>query len=660
MKSIQVFIHICLFVTSSLLAAEPRVFTLVSPDGKINAKIELKDRIYYSLSVEGKQLITPSAIGMELSDGTILGQNPIARKNKSRNVVEILKPLYGERREIRDNFNELLVTFKGNFTLTARIYNEGFAYRFGYTKREELIIKDELASFNFAGDFQIWAAHQRTNSFEHSYEDFYTVKNLSLLPDTMAMLPVLVKTDADISVLIMESDLEDYPGFHVIKSQSAQLGLQAAFPKVPTKWEPGGLKNFNLVVKERSNDIAKTKGARTFPWRIIKIATEDTQLLDTDIVYKLSSPTVQGIDFSWVTPGKVAWDWWCAVNLLGVDFRSGINTESYKYYIDFAADHGIEYINLDEGWSDQYDLMKLDDQIDLKEIIDYGHEKGVGVFLWCVHWPLDEKLDEAMDQFEAMGVKGLKIDFMDRDDQIMVNYYHRIAKAAAEHQLLVNYHGAYKPSGLHRKYPNVINRESVRGLEYNKFSIPHGTTPEYAVTIPFIRMAAGPMDYTPGAMTNAQQANFAVFFERPMSQGTRCQQLAMFVAYDAPLQMLADAPTAYKAEPKILEFLENVPTTWDETIALDGKVGDYLIIARQKGDTWYVGGMTDWDARVLSVDFSFLKSGTYKAQIFQDGINADRIGNDYQFLEKKVTGNSVLDISLAPGGGFVIKIEEVK
>lgn len=413
---------------------------------------------------------------------------------------------------------------------------------------------------------------------------------------------------------------------------------------------------FNLIVQERADYIAKTQGARSFPWRMVKIATNDVQLLDTDLVYKLSDAPDPSIDFSWVKPGKVAWDWWCAVNLLGVDFRSGINTESYKYYIDFAAENGLEYVNLDEGWSDQYDLMKLDDQIDLKEIVDYAHSKGVGIILWCVHYPLDEKLDEAMAMFDKLGIAGLKIDFMDRDDQVMVDYYHRIAKAAAEHKLLVNYHGAYKPSGLHRQYPNVINRESVRGLEYNKFSKPYGTTPEHAVTIPFIRMAVGPMDYTPGAMTNAQQANFGVFFDRPMSQGTRCQQLAMFVVFEAPLQMLSDAPTAYRAEPVILDYLKDVPTTWDETIALDGKIGDYAIIARKSGDTWYVAGMTDWDPRDLEVDFSFLEKGQYKAEIFQDGINADRIGNDYKKLEKTIAAGSKETFHLAPGGGFVIKL----
>ena len=657
MKCTKALVVLFFIVSMQIDAASPKVFTIVSPDGKLSAKIELKDRIYYSLSLEGVQFMDPSAISMELSDGTIWGKDPVARKNHSINVDQNLEPLYGERNLIRDHFNELTITFKGNYMLTVRLYDEGFAYRFGYTKDGEIVVKDEQASFIFSGDYQIWAAHQRTGSFEHSYEDFYSVRNLSQLPDSMAMLPALVKTDDNLNVLIMEADLEDYPGFHIRKTPGSKIDLEAVFPKVPTSWKPGGLKNFNLVVQERADFIAQTTGARHFPWRIIKIATEDAQLLDTDIVYKLSSPADESMDFSWVRPGKVAWDWWSAINLLGVDFRSGINTKSYKYYIYFAAENGIEYINLDEGWSDQYDLMKLDDQINLKEIIDYGHQKGVGVFLWCVHWPLDEKLDEAMDQFKEMGVKGLKIDFMDRDDQIMVDYFHRIAKAAAEHQLLVNYHGAYKPSGLHRKYPNVINRESVRGLEYNKFAPPYGTTPEYAVTIPFIRMAAGPMDYTPGAMTNAQKANFHVSFERPMSQGTRCQQLAMFVAYDAPLQMLADAPTAYKAEPMILDFLKEIPTTWDETVALDGKIGEYLVIARKKGEGWYVAGMTDWEERKLSVDFSFLKAGNYKARIFQDGINADRIGNDYKYLEKTISGGSLEEFDLAPGGGFVIKIE---
>lgn len=653
MKYLTTIVFITLLFSIATYGASSKSFTLTSPDGKLTANIELKDKIYYSLAFEGRQFIDPSPIGMALYDGTVLGKNPVARKNKLRNVNENLLPLYGKRKVIIDHFNELTITFKGNYTVTARMYDEGFSYRFGYTKKGEIIVKEEEVSFNFSGDYKIWSSHNRSNSFEHSYEDFYTSDILSQFPDTKAVLPILVQTDFNLSIAITESNLEDYPGLHIVKDADSKTGLKGIFPKYPTKWEPGGRRKFTLDVRERADYIAKTAGERTFPWRIIKIATEDAQLLDTDLVYKLSDAHDENIDFSWVKPGKVAWDWWNALNLSGVDFKSGINTESYKYFIDFAAENGIEYINLDEGWSSQYDLMKLSDQINLKEIIDYGHEKGVGVFLWCVHYPLDEKLDEAMNQFEELGVKGLKIDFMNRDDQVMVDYYHRISKAAAEHQLLINFHGAYKPAGLHRKYPNVINREAVRGLEYNKFS-KAGTTPELAVTIPFIRMVAGPMDYTPGAMSNAQKDNFGVFFERPMSMGTRAHQLAMFVVYEAPLQMLADVPTAYEAEPEILEFLKEVPTIWDETVALDGKVGDYVVIARKSGNTWYVGGMTDWDARVLEVDFSFLEKGKYKAQIFQDGVNADRIGNDYTKLELTIEGDSTHEFKLAPGGGFVI------
>jgi alpha-glucosidase len=657
MKTHKLIFFFFLSILTHVYAQAQDSFTVVSPDGKLSAKIELKDKINYSLTFDGQPLIAASPISMEMMDGTTWGKDPAARKNKSRTVDEVLTPLYGKRKAIKDHFNELIITFKGNYTVTFRLYDEAFAYQFGSTKKGELIIRDEEATFNFAGDYKIWLSNAM--GFEHSYENFYTTKKLSEVSDTLSYLPVLVQTDRGVNALITESDLEDYPGFHVVDNPGAPAGLKAAFPKCPTKWAPGGFMKFNLLVQERADYIAKTQGLRTFPWRIVKVATRDVQLLDTDIVYKLSDPQDENIDFSWVKPGKVAWDWWCAINLTGVDFRSGINTESYKYYIDFAAENGIEYINLDEGWSDQYDLMKLDDQINLKEIVDYGKEKGVGVILWSVHYPLDEKLDEAMNQFTELGIKGLKIDFMDRDDQVMVNYYHRIAKKAAEHKLLVNYHGAYKPSGLHRKYPNVINRESVRGLEYNKFSRPFGTTPEHAVSIPFIRMAAGPMDYTPGAMTNAQKANFGVFFERPMSQGTRCQQLAMFVVYDAPLQMLSDAPTAYKADPVILDYLKEVPTVWEETVALDGKVGDYVVIARKSGERWYVGGMTDWDPRDIEVDFSFLEEGKYKAQIFQDGINADRYGNDYALLEKTVDRDSKLQFKLAPGGGFVLKITKL-
>lgn len=645
------------FMAVGVYAAK-KEYEATSPDGKLQVHVLLKDKIYYAMSYDGVPVMSPSPISMVLEDGTELGKNPIAKKGNTTQKDQLLHPLYGKRTQIHDRYSELTITFRGNYSLTLRLYDEGFAYRFNTSLGEQILVKDEEATFNFTGDYQLWAAKSISNSFEHSYENFYNQRPLSQAPDSLMMLPVLVQTDKHLSVLITEANLEDYPGFHVVNNSASATGLKAAFPRLPVKWKPGGHMNFNLKVQQRAGYIAKTTGKRHFPWRVMKIATTDAQLLDTDLVYKLSDPADPDDDFSWVKPGKVAWDWWCAMNLTGVDFRAGINTTTYKYYIDFAAEHGIDYINLDEGWSDQYDIMKLTDQINLKEIIDYGKQKGVGVFLWCVHYALDQKLQEAMDQFEAMGVKGLKIDFMDRDDQLMVNFYHRIAKSAAAHKLLVNFHGAYKPAGLRRKYPNLINRESVRGLEYNKFSKPYGTTPEHAVTIPFIRMAAGPLDYTPGAMNNAQKANFGVFFERPMSQGTRCQQLALFVVYEAPLEMLSDAPTAYEKDPVILHYLSEVPTVWDETKALDGKVGDYAVIARRAGDTWYIAGMTDWSPRDIQVDLSFLAEGTYQMELFKDGINADRNGTDYSHEMTEIKNPADQQIHLAPGGGFVLKLKK--
>jgi alpha-glucosidase len=653
MKKLKI-IPVLLIALILAAQAAPKNHTVSSPDGKLIAQIEVSDKIYYSLFMGEKQIIAPSPVSMLLADGTVLGANGVVSKKEPVKNDQVLTPLYGKRKQIRDNYNELTLTFKGNYTFTVRMYDEGFAYRFGVTKAGELIVKDEEATFNFASNGTLWSS--LTGGFEHSYENLYNVRQLSAASDSLSYLPVLVQSDNGLSVLIMESDLEDYPGFHVTNNQQAANGMKAAFPKVPTKWEPGGHMKFNLIVKERADYIAKTQGPRQFPWRVLKVATNDIQLLDTDLIYKLSDPQAEGIDFSWVKPGVVAWDWWSAMNLTAVDFRAGVNTETYKFYIDFADENGFEYINLDEGWSSQYDLMKLFGNVNLKEIADYGKSKGVGVFLWCVHYPLDEKLDEAMKMFQELGIAGLKIDFMDRDDQVMIDYYHRIARAAAEHKLLVNYHGASKPDGLHRKYPNVINRESVRGLEYNKFSRPLGTPPEYAVTIPFIRMAAGPMDYTPGALNNAQKNNFAVIDQMPMSQGTRCQQLAMYVIYDAPLQMLSDLPTAYRAEPVILDYLKSIPTVWDETIALDGKVGDYAIIARKSGLTWYVAGMTDWDRRKVNVTLPFIGEGNYKASIYQDGINADRNGKDYVLLERTIDKTNSVEMKMAPGGGFVMVI----
>ena len=465
----------------------------------------------------------------------------------------------------------------------------------------------------------------------------------------MSCLPALVDINGGPKIAITESDLEDYPGMYLMGTNGKML--LGKFPAVAAKERQ--VRDRTVEVTERADYIAETKGKRTFPWRILVIATQDRELLENQMVCKLAKPC-QIEDPSWIRPGKVAWDWWNANNVFGVDFRAGVNTDTYKYYIDFASKYGIEYVILDEGWSNPADIFAISPDINIEEILEHARQKNVGIILWVVWKSLDDHLLEILDLFEKWGVKGIKVDFMQRDDQWMVNYYWRVAREAAKRKLLVDYHGAYKPAGLRRAYPNVITREGVRGLENNKWS--NQPTPEHNVTLPFIRMLAGPMDYTPGAMINAQERSFRSIFERPMSMGTRCHQLAMYVVFESPLQMLCDSPSHYLREPECMEFLSKVPSVWDKTIALEVKVGDYLLVARKSGAEWYVGAMTDWTKRQMTVDFSFLDDGDYNIEIYQDGINADRYGNDYKKVINKVSKGDKLQIQLAPGGGWAARI----
>jgi alpha-glucosidase len=407
-------------------------------------------------------------------------------------------------------------------------------------------------------------------------------------------------------------------------------------------------------VTERKDYIAMTAGTRSFPWRAFIITPDDAGLVESEMVYKLGAPPSPGADFSWVKPGKVAWDWYNANNLYGVDFRAGLNNDTYKYFIDFASENGIEYVILDEGWYNLGNVLDVADGFNIKELCDYAAEKNVGIILWVVWKTFYDQMDEALAQYEKWGVKGIKVDFMQRDDQWMVNYYHEVAARAAEHRMLVDFHGSYKPDGMERTWPNVITREGVKGLENNKWS--YDITPEHDLILPFTRMVAGPMDYTPGAMVNKQKRDFTPVFYRPASQGTRVHQMAMYVVYESPLQMLADSPSNYKRNQECTTFISGVPVTWDETRVLSAKTGDYILIARRKDDVWYLAAMTDWDARTLVADLSFLRGGDYTWEIFKDGINADHHGEDYKHVTLSSGATDRMELSLAPGGGWVAKI----
>ncbi|MFW6277278.1 MAG: glycoside hydrolase family 97 protein [Prolixibacteraceae bacterium] len=636
----------------SFLSIKANELSVSSPDGKITMNVRLTDRVYYNLEVDGKEVMWFSPLSMSTNKGDF-GKNPELKNSEITSVDNVIKTVWGNRSEVPDVYNELKLSFEEGYNVLFRAYNDGVAYRFQSELNGELIVYDEEVEYRFWEDYPM--INHIVDSYTTSYEKLYTRQNITdIKTDNLISLPSVID-QGDVKLAILESDIYEYPGFYLTKiGNHTRNYVNGSFPKYPTKWEPGGHSLFNLVVLERADFIAKTNGDRDFPWRVIAVAREDIDLVDSDLVYKLARPAK--IETDWIKPGKVAWDWWNALNLKGVDFKTGINNETYEYFIDFAAENDIEYIIMDEGWSDQFDVLLPTPQVDMEHLTSYAKEKGVEIILWAVWHTIDRQYKEAFELFKDWGIAGIKVDFIDRDDQLGIEFYERLAHEAAKYELLVDYHGCSKPTGLHRTYPNVITYEAVRGNEYNKFST--GETPGHNVDIVFTRMMAGPMDYTPGAMENSVEDDFHQSFENPMSYGTRAHQLGMYVVYYSPLQMLCDAPTAYEKYPDILQFLSDVPVTWDETKVLDGKIGEYVVIARKKGNDWYIGGLTNWDEREVEIDLSEFASGSYNATLLLDGINANRIASDYQVQKKRVNSSDKLKINMKKGGGFAIQLKK--
>ena len=646
-----------LILTFSVIKAEEKIYTLTSPDGSIKIEISVNEFITYSASYNDKQLISSSKIFMKIDDGLFLGKNPEIINDETKEVNEILKPVVKVKSAIiEDHYKMLRINFKGDYSLIFRLYNDGVAYRFVTSIDKNIKVNEENIEFNFAEDFNIYFPEEE--SFFTHMERIYIYQKISEVDspkessgtNKFCSIPALVDCGNEVKIAITEADLFDYPGFYLTNSDEP-LKLKAIFPGYPL--EVNQTSDRDVQVTKYADYLAETTGKREFPWRVLIITDDDKKLIESQMIYKLASPSKIG-NTDWIKPGKVAWDWWNAWNIYGVDFKAGINTETYKYYIDFASEHGIEYVILDEGWYKFGNLFDLNPDINLKEIIEYGKKKNVGIILWVIWKTLDDQFDKAFEMFEELGIKGIKVDFMQRDDQLLVQYYEKVAKEAAKRNLLVDFHGAYKPTGLIRTYPNVISSEGVRGNEWNKWS--EFITPEHTVTLPFTRMLAGPMDFTPGAMLNGTKDNFKVMFDRPMSQGTRCHQLAMYVVYESPLQMLCDNPSNYLKEKECLDFLSIVPTVWDTTIVLDAKVADYVLIARRNGEEWYIGGMTDWTSRDLEVDFSFLPKGKYTIEYYRDGINANRYAGDYKKVKAEINSSNKIEIHLAPGGGWAARI----
>lgn len=643
-----------------------KVFTLKSPSGKLSATISSGKQLTYDVSCNGRQVVAPSAISMTLDNGEVWGAGACLSGSKTSSVDEMVASPFYRTSEMRDHYNGLVLRFKGGYDVEFRAYDDGIAYRFVSKTKKKFNVVNEQADFSFP--FDATASVPYTNrgdenniesQFFNSFENIYDTNNISKLNKKRLMfLPLVVDAGEGVKVCITETHLENYPGLYLSSAKGGNQ-LTSVFAPYPKKVEQGGHNQLQLLVTERENYIARVDGQRSFPWRIVIVTTEDKDLAASNLSYLLAAPS-RVKDLSWIKPGKVAWEWWNDWNIEGVDFEAGINNDTYKAYIDFAASKGIEYVILDEGWAVNLkaDLMQVVNEINLKELVNYAAQRNVGIILWAGYYAFERDMENVCRHYSEMGVKGFKVDFMDRDDQLMTDFNYRAAAMCAKYKLLLDLHGTSKPAGLNRTYPNVLNFEGVNGLEQLKWSPASHDQVKYDVMIPFIRQVAGPMDYTQGAMKNAVKGNYYPCYSEPMSQGTRCRQLALYVILESPINMLCDAPSNYMREPESTDFIAAIPTVWDETRVLDAKMGEYIITARRKGDVWYVGGITDWTSREMNVDLSFLPQGDYDVELFADGVNAHRKGTDYRKVTETLSSDKSLKIKMYPGGGFAAKIQK--
>jgi alpha-glucosidase len=634
-------------LVSRLIAAEPAQ-RVTSPNGNIVVDVRLGDRLRYDVMVNETPVLKDATLSLKI-DAVTLGLAPRLKLATPGTHDGTLQPVVRQKAaSFRDHYNELRLDLEGDYSVVFRAYDEGVAYRWETRlPAAEVRVYAEEVALNFADNFITW--YPEEESFYSHNERIFLPRALGdLAPKNLASIPAVVDANG-IKIAVAESDVTDYPGLWL--HGTSGNGLAGIFPPYPLEEKLTGDRDYKVT--KAADYIAVTKGTRTYPWRLLGVALKDGDLITNPLVYLLASPTTL-TDTAWIRPGKVAWDWWNANNIGGVDFKSGVNTATYKYYIDFAAQHGIEYVVLDEGWYVLGDLLKTAPGMDMEEITAYAKKKNVGLVLWVIWKTLDDQLVPALDQFARWGVKGIKVDFMQRDDQLVMNFYPRVCREAASRKMLVDFHGAIRQALLTRTWPNLISAEGVRGMEWNKWST--HITPAHTVTVPFTRMFLGPMDFTPGAMLNATRIGFAKNFERPMSQGTRCHQLAMYVVYESPLQMLADSPTNYLREPECLEFLSTVPTVWDETRVLDARIAEYVAVARRSGAEWYCGAMTDWTPRELTIDLSFLPAGKFQLEEYRDGVNADRLASDYKKTTQTVTNATKLTIKLAEGGGWAARL----
>lgn len=651
-------LSLLLFIGNAPLAAKVKNYTLSSPDGGLKVEISTGDGLSYRIMHENDTILSHSNIGLVLADGTLVGKSSRVTRERRKKIEDKVESPFYRFKEFVAACNELDLKLQGGFGVTFRAYDDGVAYRFYTTVASEVTVKDEVAEFNFLQDYTAYLPYTTNDKkpMAMAYQNVYDVTPLSKAQPKLAFLPVTVDCGS-VKLTLLESDLEAYPGMFV-QSQQGKYGLKGVFAPYPAKTDFSPWRKQEYVT-ETTDFISRSRGSRSYPWRVLAITEKDTDMPVNNLVYALASPNRIG-DTSWIKTGKVAWDWWNDWNLKGVPFKAGINMDTYKYYIDFASRNGLEFIVLDEGWYDPKsgDMLTVIPELDLTELIAYGKSKGVEIVLWTVFNVLDSQLEAACKKYADMGIKGFKVDFLDRDDQTAVEMVYRIAEMTARYKLTLDLHGIYKPTGINRTYPHIINFESVFGMEEVKWTDIKNNMPLYDVTFPYIRMMAGPVDYTPGAMRNATKADWRAMYYTPASMGTRCHQLAAYIVHDSPFTMLCDAPTNYLNEQECVDFIASLPVEVDSTFIASGELGKYIVTVRKKDVNWYIGGMTNWDERDVQLDFSFLPEGmSYTAVLFKDGVNANKQAEDYRKETIRIDKDSRLTLHLASGGGFAMKLE---
>jgi alpha-glucosidase len=631
-----------------------RDVTVASPNTRLQVTLSVAREVSLSASDGRTPLITVAPLRLDLRGTSPFTGTPQIEQVARRSCDTTLVPVVREKEAaVRDLYNEVTVSFRGEYAVTLRVYNEGFAYRLATMLDHEIVVDAEPLSLRFPAGTSTIA--QYNDGFWSAYEAPYHVHTAETIPsDSVINLPMLAQLKSGHRIVFTEAQIKSYPGLWL--RHAGQGRLAATFPAYPTARLEGTDLYRRGMVTARAAEIARTTGMRSFPWRVFCIARTDAALLANAMVYLLGEPSrVQ--DPSWVKPGMVTLDWWGRRNMFGVDFVGGVNTPTVKYFIDFAAKYGIRYVLLDEGWSPDDDLLRVSAGLDMPEVLTYARSKNVEILLWAIWSTLERQWDAAFGQFSRWGIAGIKIDFMNSDDQQMVEYYHKCAEETARRKMLVLFHGAYKPDGMQRTWPNAPVREGL--IEFEQNGVNQTDTPWYHTVLPFIRMVTGAADYLPGTVRNATPQEFRMIPDRPMGQGTRAHTTALCVILPCPLRMLPDSPSDYLQEDAYTRFMTSIPVEWDEERVLEAKIGEVVAVARRRGKEWFIGAVTNGEERDLHLDLSFLDSSApYVLTSLADGKNANTRASDHVINSAAVHAGDTLTVHLAKGGGFVARMRQ--